>query len=74
MATKEQEKQIAILIEKLKNGNQRDIARLMSLVEDDIELSSIIIKKLYKDTGNAYIIGVTGAPGSGKSSIINSLM
>jgi LAO/AO transport system kinase len=61
------------LIAKLQSGNQRAIARLMTFVENDMELASYIIKKIYPLTGNAYLIGVTGAPGSGKSSLINSM-
>ena len=61
------------LIKKLEKNNQRAIARLMTMVENDIELAAEIIKKIYGLTGNAYIIGVTGAPGSGKSSLITQM-
>jgi len=61
------------LIQKLLNGNARAAARLITLVENDIEASENIINAIYSHTGNAYILGVTGAPGSGKSTFINTL-
>jgi len=61
------------LIQKLLNGNVRAVARLITLVENDIEASENIINAIYSHTGNAYILGITGAPGSGKSTFINTL-
>ncbi|MHA1292313.1 MAG: methylmalonyl Co-A mutase-associated GTPase MeaB [Promethearchaeota archaeon] len=61
------------LINKLKNGNTRATARLITIVENDIEAAETIINAIYKDTGKAYILGVTGAPGSGKSTFISTL-
>lgn len=74
MISAEKEEEIKNLIEQLINGNQRATARLMTYVENDIDLASFIIKQIYPKCGNAYIIGVTGAPGSGKSSLINSMV
>ena len=62
------------LIEKLLNGNSRAVARLITLVENDIEAAENIINAIYSHTGNAYILGVTGAPGSGKSTFISTIM
>jgi LAO/AO transport system kinase len=61
------------LILKLLNGNARAAARLITLVENDIEAAENIIKAIYNHTGNAYILGITGAPGSGKSTFIATL-
>ena len=61
------------LIEKLLNGNSRAVARLITLVENDIEAAESIINAIYGHTGNAYILGVTGSPGSGKSTFISTL-
>jgi len=61
------------LIQKLLNGNARAVARLITLVENDIEASENIINAIYGHTGNAYILGITGAPGSGKSTFISTL-
>jgi len=61
------------LIEKLLNGNSRAVARLITLVENDIEAAENIINAIYSHTGKAYILGITGAPGSGKSTFISNL-
>ena len=61
------------LIEKLLNGNSRAVARLITLVENDIEAAEHIINAIYSHTGNAYILGITGSPGSGKSTFISTL-
>lgn len=61
------------LIFKLKEGNTRAAARLITIIENDIEASENIINSIYPDTGNAYILGVTGAPGSGKSTFISTI-
>ena len=58
------------LIEKLLEGNTRAAARLITLVENDIEAAEEIVNVIYKNTGKAYILGVTGAPGSGKYTFI----
>lgn len=60
-------------------GNRRALARLISLVErgmDSMEgedSAETIISAVYPHTGHAHVIGVTGAPGSGKSSLVNEL-
>ncbi len=61
------------LIQKLLNGNARAVARLITLVENDIEAAENIINAIYSHTGNAYILGITGSPGSGKSTFISTL-
>jgi len=61
------------LIEKLLKGNSRAVARLITLVENDIEAAEKIINAIYSHTGSAYILGITGAPGSGKSTFISNL-
>ena len=54
-------------------SNKRSVARGISLVENEVPEASKLLKSLYKNTGNAYIIGVTGPPGAGKSTITNNL-
>ena len=59
--------------ERLLNGDRRACARLISMLENN-DLDAVnIIKRLYKHSGNAYVIGVTGAPGSGKSTLTDKL-
>jgi LAO/AO transport system kinase len=62
------------LITRLLEGELRAAARLITLAENDIKTAEEIINSIYKYTGNAYIIGITGAPGSGKSTFISTLV
>ena len=55
------------------NGNKRAIARGISLIENYPEEGKKLIKHIFPKTGNAHIIGVTGPPGSGKSTLVNAL-
>lgn len=61
------------LISQLLEGKPRAAARLITFVENDIIASEEIINSIYKYTGNAYILGITGAPGTGKSTFISNL-
>jgi LAO/AO transport system kinase len=54
-------------------GDTRAAARLITLVENDIQAAEKIINSIYRHTGNAYILGITGAPGSGKSTFISTI-
>jgi LAO/AO transport system kinase len=62
------------LTKSLLKGNTRAAARLISIVENDIEAAEQIVNSIYQHTGNAYIIGITGAPGTGKSTFISTLI
>lgn len=55
-------------------GERRGIARLISLVEDGGEQLGAAMKELYPHTGSSYSIGITGAPGSGKSTLTDRLV
>ena len=55
-------------------GDRRAIARLISLVEDGGRGLPEIMKALYPHTGDAYSIGITGAPGAGKSTLTERLI
>ena len=55
-------------------GDVRAAARLMRDLDDEIPAAHRVLKRLYKHTGRAYILGITGAPGSGKSTLVDGLI
>ena len=60
-------------LEKLEESDIRSVARLITLIENEDPLAESILKEVWKRTGNSYIIGITGPPGAGKSTIVDSL-
>jgi len=54
-------------------GSPRALARVITWLENEDERAAACMEKLYPHTGNAYIIGITGSPGAGKSSVTNKL-
>jgi len=62
------------MIEKLLNGDQRALARLITLVEDRGPGYREILDQAFPYTGKAYRLGVTGPPGVGKSTIVDRLV
>lgn len=61
------------LIDRFKSGEQRALARLISKLENEAPDREEILKKLYYLTGNAKVLGITGSPGAGKSSLTDQL-
>ncbi|MFN8008557.1 MAG: methylmalonyl Co-A mutase-associated GTPase MeaB [Terriglobia bacterium] len=55
------------------NGNLRAIARGMTLIESEENSARELLKALFYRTGRALVLGVTGSPGSGKSTLVDSL-
>lgn len=55
-------------------GNRRALARAISVVEDGGEPASQLVRSLFGHTGKAHIIGVTGSPGVGKSTLVDALI
>jgi LAO/AO transport system kinase len=62
------------LVEGVRAGDRRALARSITLVESSDPLAYELIRDLYPETGNAYMLGVTGPPGVGKSSLISALV
>jgi LAO/AO transport system kinase len=62
------------LVRRALSGDRRSIARLISLVEDGGADLGAVMEELYPHTGSAYTIGVTGAPGSGKSTLTEKIV
>jgi len=61
-------------LDKARAGDVRALARLLSLVEDESPQVRIVIRELLPATGGARIIGLTGAPGVGKSTVTSALV
>ena len=64
---------IQALIEPLRAGDARSLARAISIVENHAPGWSDLLKALFPHTGHARVIGLTGAPGAGKSTLVDQL-
>jgi LAO/AO transport system kinase len=62
------------LAERLLSGDLRALARLATHVENDDAIGRASLATLYSNTGKAHVIGVTGPPGAGKSTLVNVLI
>lgn len=62
------------LIEELLKGNKRACARLITMIENEVDGYEDFLKQIYKHTGKAYVIGVTGPPGAGKSTFTDKIV
>lgn len=61
------------LVEGVLAGNRRALARLLTHIENQTPQAQAALSALYPQGGKAWIIGITGAPGTGKSSLVNAL-
>jgi LAO/AO transport system kinase len=61
------------IIDQILAGEVRATARLLRDIDDQIPTTHEILKELYPHTGKAYIIGFTGSPGVGKSTLVDQL-
>ena len=69
-----EEKGFDELIRRALSGERLAIARLISLVEDGGADLGLVMEQLYPHTGSGYSIGITGAPGAGKSTLAERLV
>ena len=62
------------LAQRLLGGDRRALARGVSLVEDDDPRGWDLVREVYPHTGRATVVGITGAPGAGKSTLIGAIV
>ncbi len=62
-----------LLAERVRHGDVRAIARAISLIEDDAPQAAEVVRALFAFTGRAYLVGITGPPGAGKSTLVDRL-
>ena len=62
------------LVQRMLQGDRRALSRLFTLLERGAQHRSAIMQAIYRHTGQAYCIGVTGLPGAGKSTIVDGLV
>ncbi len=61
------------LVDEVLAGKRSALARLITMIENQDPAAVDVLSKLYRHTGHAHIIGITGPPGSGKSSLVTKL-
>jgi LAO/AO transport system kinase len=61
------------LAERVLSGDPRAMARAISLIEDENPATPALIRAIFRRTGRAYLVGVTGPPGAGKSTLVDRL-
>lgn len=62
------------IVERLLTGDRRALARMVTLIENEAPVARRYLAELHQHTGQAHIIGVTGAPGAGKSTLVTHLV
>ena len=64
---------VAPLAERVRSGDPRAIARAISIIEDESATAAALVRDIFPHTGRSYLVGVTGPPGAGKSTLVDRL-
>ncbi len=62
------------IVERLLHGDRRALARMVTLIENNTPNARRFLAELHQHAGKAHIVGVTGAPGAGKSTLVTRLV
>jgi LAO/AO transport system kinase len=62
------------LSDRILDGDPRAIARGISVVEDDSDGGAALVRELFAKSGRAFVVGITGSPGAGKSTLVDGLI
>lgn len=62
------------IVERLLNGDRRALARMVTLIENEAPQARRYLTELHQHTGQAHIVGVTGSPGAGKSTLVTQMV
>lgn len=62
------------LVQEVLKGNPRAVAKAISLVENNGRDAQEVMKKIFPHTGKSVIVGITGSPGSGKSTLVDQMV
>ncbi len=62
------------IVDKVVSGDVRTVARLIRDIDDGMPHVREVLKELYPHTGHAYVVGITGAPGVGKSTLVDQMV
>ena len=65
---------VASLVDRVLAGDPRGVARAISLIENESAAAPALVGGIYPRTGRAYLTGVTGPPGAGKSTLVDRLV
>jgi GTPase len=65
---------VSVLSDRVLTGDPRAVARAISLVEDESPAGADLVRRIFPRTGRAYLIGVTGPPGAGKSTLVDRII
>jgi LAO/AO transport system kinase len=65
---------LSALADAILSGDPRGVARGISLVENDVDAGPALVRDLFRHSGRAFLVGITGAPGAGKSTLVDGLV